>query len=136
MNLLTALAKQPHAGPVGAARRRLPGGPDVSPDGRWIASSDDQNRMHLYDASTNRLLRSYDAGRPAEDEQAFMIGAFSPDSRQLAVILEVGGVHRAGAPAGPGHHAADDEARLPGGKPVWGSMSSSVPTAATWRPPC
>ncbi len=40
----------------------------VSPDGRWIAASDDQNRMHLYDAATNRLLRSYDAGRPAEDE--------------------------------------------------------------------
>ena len=43
--------------------------------------------MHLYDAATNRLLRSYDAGRPPEDEQAFMIGAFSPDSTQLAVIL-------------------------------------------------
>ena len=44
--------------------------------------------MHLYDASTNRLLRSYDAGRRPEDEQAFLIGAFSPDSKQLAVTLE------------------------------------------------
>ena len=43
--------------------------------------------MHLYDAATNRLLRSYDAGRPPEDEPAFMLGAFSPDSSQLAVIL-------------------------------------------------
>ena len=43
--------------------------------------------MHLYDASTNRLLRSYDAGRPPGDEQASMVGAFSPDSSQLAVIL-------------------------------------------------
>ena len=63
-------------------------GVTVSPDGRWIASSDDQNRMHLYDAATNRLLRSYDAGPPPEGEQAFMLGAFSPDSTQLAVILE------------------------------------------------
>ena len=43
--------------------------------------------MHLYDAATHRLLRSYDAGRPAEDGQGFLIGAFSPDSSQLAVIL-------------------------------------------------
>src|SRR6185503_2662169 len=58
------------------------------PDGRWIAASDDANRMHLYDAVTNRLLRSYDAGRPAaEDGQAFMLGAFSPDSTKLAVVL-------------------------------------------------
>ena len=84
---------------------------DVSRDGRWIASSDDQNRMHLYDASTNRLLRSYDAAG-SEDGLGF-VSAFSPDSRQLAVILDGQALHRAGAPAGPGHHAADDEARLP-----------------------
>src|SRR6185295_16443633 len=56
-NLLTALAKQPHlvrsAPPEGGYLETL----DVSRDGRWIASSDGQNRMHLYDASTNRLLR-------------------------------------------------------------------------------
>ena len=87
VNLLTALAKQPHL-----VRSAPPGGGylevlDVSPDGRWIASSDDQNRMHLYDAATNRLLRSYDAGRPPGDEPASMLGAFSPDSSQLAVLL-------------------------------------------------
>ena len=103
-----------HAGPVGAARRRLPGESWTSVrDGRWIASSDDQNRMHLYDASTNRLLRSYDAGRPPEASRRSCSAAFSPDSRQLAVILEGRALHGAGAPAGPGHHAADDEARLP-----------------------
>jgi len=89
-NLLTALAKRPtlvrSAPPEGGYLEAM----DVSRDGRWIASGDDQNRMHLYDASTNRLLRSYDAGRPAEDGQAFTIGAFSPDSSQLAVILTVG----------------------------------------------
>ena len=36
-----------------------------------------------------------------------MFGAFSPDSRQLAVALESRAVHRAGAPPGPGDHAAD-----------------------------
>ena len=88
VNLVAALAKRPTL-----VRSAPPGGGyleflSVSPDGRWIAASDDQNRMHLYDAATNRLLRSYDAGRPAEDEQAWIIGAFSPDSSQLAVILE------------------------------------------------
>ena len=92
-------------GPVGAAGGGYLEALSVSPDGRWIAASDDQNRMHLYDAATNRLLRSYDAGRPPEDEPAWIFGAFSPDSSQLAVIPERG-VHRAGAPAGPGHHAA------------------------------
>ncbi len=85
-NLLTALAERPHL-----VRSTPPGGGyleamEVSRDGRWIASSDDRNRMHLYDAATHRLLRSYDAGRPTPDGQAFMVGAFSPDSSQLAVI--------------------------------------------------
>ncbi|MDZ5619315.1 BTAD domain-containing putative transcriptional regulator [Nocardioides sp. HM23] len=90
VNLVTALAKRPTL-----VRSAPPGGGylegfDVSRDGRWIASSDDQNRMHLYDAATNRLLRSYDAGRPAEDGQAFLYAAFSPDSRRLAVIITAG----------------------------------------------
>ena len=110
-NLVTALAKRPtlvrSAPPEGGYLEVF----DVSRDGRWIASSDDQNRMHLYDASTNRLLRSYDAGR--RPRPGFILPAFSPDSRQLAVILDGPRVHRAGAPAGPEHHAADDEARLP-----------------------
>jgi hypothetical protein len=85
VSLLAALCKQPHL-----VRSAPPGGGyleamDVSRDGRWIASSDDQNRMHLYDAATNRLLRSYDAGRPPGDEPATIAGAFSPDSSQLAV---------------------------------------------------
>jgi WD40 repeat protein/DNA-binding SARP family transcriptional activator len=86
-NLLAALAKRPtlvrSAMSAGGFLDLL----NVSPDGRWIAASDDQNRMHLYDAATNRLLRSYDAGRAGED-QAVMVGAFSPDSSQLAVILQ------------------------------------------------
>ena len=88
VNLLTALAERPTL-----VRSAPPGGGfldfmSVSPDGRWIAASDDRNRMHLYDAATNRLRGSYDAGRPAED-QAVTIGAFSPDSKQLAVLLQV-----------------------------------------------
>jgi WD40 repeat protein/DNA-binding SARP family transcriptional activator len=87
VNLLTALAKQPHlvrsAPPAGDHLEPM----DVSPDGRYIASSDVQNRMHLYDAATNRLLRSYAADEPIGDAPGWMIGAFSPDSSQLAVIL-------------------------------------------------
>jgi DNA-binding SARP family transcriptional activator/WD40 repeat protein len=86
VNLLAALARRPtlvRSAPAGGGYLESL---TVSRDGRFIASSDDQNRMHLYDAATNRLLRSYDGGRPAEEEQAWMIGAFSPDTRQLAVV--------------------------------------------------
>jgi WD40 repeat protein/DNA-binding SARP family transcriptional activator len=88
VNLLAALARRPllvrSEEPEGGFLEVL----ETSPDGRWVASSDDQNRMHLYDASTNRLLRSYDAGRIPDGEQSFMFGAFSPDSTRLAVVLE------------------------------------------------
>lgn len=87
VNLLTALAKQPYlvrsAPPEGDYLEAM----DVSPDGRLIASSDVLNRMHLYDGATNRLLRSYDAREPVGDAPGWMIGAFSPDSSQLAVTL-------------------------------------------------
>jgi hypothetical protein len=47
VNLLAALARRPllvrSAAPSGGFLEVL----EVSPDGRWIASSDDQNRMHL-----------------------------------------------------------------------------------------
>ncbi|HEX5917628.1 MAG TPA: WD40 repeat domain-containing protein, partial [Nocardioides sp.] len=86
-NLSTAITERPRL-----VRSAPPGGGylqwfDVSHDGRWIAASDDQNRMHLYNAPTGRLVRSYDAGRPPGGGQAFVIGAFSPDSTLLAVTL-------------------------------------------------
>ena len=137
VNLLAALAKQPHL-----VRSAPPGGGylevmDVSPDGRWIASSDDQNRMHLYDAATNRLLRSYDAGRPPGDEPASMLAAFSPDSSQLAVVLW-------GVESTEPVRLLDPDTMQPtatGSPPRRqtghrGSMSSSAPTDATSRPPC
>ncbi len=89
VNLVAALGRNPRlvrsAPPAGGYLESL----EVSPDGRWIASSDDRNRMHLYDAATYRLLGSYDAGQPAEGTQAFSLPAFSPDSRQLAIVLEL-----------------------------------------------
>jgi DNA-binding SARP family transcriptional activator/WD40 repeat protein/energy-coupling factor transporter ATP-binding protein EcfA2 len=86
-NLLTAVTERPRL-----VRSAPPGGGylqwfDVSRDGRWIASSDDQNQMHLYHAPTGRLVRSYDAGRPPAGGEAFILGAFSPDSTLLAVTL-------------------------------------------------
>lgn len=86
-NLLAVLAKQPLL-----VRAVPPGGSgflevlSVSPDGRWVAASDDQNQMHLYDAATNRLLRSYDAGPTGDGPSPSLFQAFSPDSSQLAVI--------------------------------------------------
>jgi WD40 repeat protein len=120
VNLLAALARRPNlvqsAPPEGGYMEVL----SVSPDGRFIAASDDANRMHLYDAATNRLLRSYDAGRPAEDGQAWILGAFSPDSRRLAVILET----RSTEPVrllDPDTMQPATELDFPGGRPVWGA---------------
>ena len=86
VNLMTALADRSTL-----VRSAPPGGGyletfDVSRDGRWIASSDGQNRMNLYDAATNRLKRSYDPVQPSG--HGWLLSAFSPDSRQLAVALE------------------------------------------------
>ena len=120
VNLLTALAKQPllvrSAPPAGGYLEWF----DVSRDGRWIASSDDQNRMHLYEASTNRLKGSYNAGSLAEGEQAFMVAAFSPDSRQLAVILESVMSTEPVRLLDPNTMQPTTKLALPGSKSVWG----------------
>ena len=117
VNLLTALAKHPtlvrSAPPEGGYLEVF----DVSRDGRWIASSDDQNRMHLYDASTNRLLRSYDPD-PASGE-GLMFPAFSPDSRRVAVMLG----QRSTEPVrllDPNTMQQAMKLNFPGSKPVWG----------------
>ena len=115
-NLLTALAKRPtllrSAPPEGGYLEVF----DVSRDGRWIASSDEQGRMHLYDASTNRLLRSYDAG----DGWGSISPAFSPDSRQLAVIPYGGRSTEPVRLLDPNTMQPTTTLDVPGGKPVWG----------------
>jgi DNA-binding SARP family transcriptional activator/WD40 repeat protein/energy-coupling factor transporter ATP-binding protein EcfA2 len=120
VSLLTVLAEHPtlvrSAPPSGEHLEFM----SVSPDGRWIASSDRQNRMHLYDAATNRLLRSYDAGPPPEDVQGFMVGAFSPDNRQLAVILTGMASSEPVRMLDPDTMQPTMELDLPGGKPVLG----------------
>ncbi len=114
-NLVTALAERPtlirSAPPGGAYLEALA----VSRDGRWIASSDDQDRMHLYDASTNRLLRTYDAG-----DEGFLEPAFSPDSRQLAVILYGQESTEPVRLLDPNTMQPSTKLNLPGSKPVWG----------------
>jgi DNA-binding SARP family transcriptional activator/WD40 repeat protein len=121
VNLLAMLAKHPTL-----VRSATPGGGhlefiSVSRDGRWVASSDLQNRMHLYDAATNRLLRRYDAGRPAEDELGFMVGAFSPDSSQLAVILTGLESTEPVRLLDPSTMQTTRQLDLPGGMPVTGA---------------
>jgi DNA-binding SARP family transcriptional activator/WD40 repeat protein len=116
-NLVTALDRRP-----GLVRSAPPAGGymevfAVSRDGRWIASSDGQNRMHLYDAATNRLLRSYDPLR-ASDE-GWMFPAFSPDSTKLAVILQT----ESSEPVrllDPNTMQPAMKLDVPGGKSVWG----------------
>jgi DNA-binding SARP family transcriptional activator/WD40 repeat protein len=118
-NLLAALAKQPTL-----VRSAPPGGGfidlmSISPDGRWIAASDDQNRMHLYDAATIRVLRSYDAGPAAEDE-AVMVGAFSPDSTELAVLPQLQGSTEPVRLLDPHTMQPTTELASPGDEPVLG----------------
>ena len=85
-NLVEVLDRQPllvrSAQPEGGYLE----GMTVSPDGRLIASSDDRNRMHLYDAATSRWVDTFDAGAFPEDQQAWVFGIFSPDSSLLAVM--------------------------------------------------
>ncbi len=117
-NLVTALDRRP-----GLVRSAPPAGGymevfAVSRDGRWIASSDGQNRMHLYDAATNRLLRSYDAVRASGE--GWMFPAFSPDSRQLAVVLEAQRTTEPVRLLDPNTMQPARKLDFPGSEPVWG----------------
>jgi WD40 repeat protein len=118
-NLVAALAARPmlvrSASPAGGYMELF----TVSRDGRWIASSDGQNRLHLYDTSTNRPLRSYDAD-PSHDTPGWLLTAFSHDSRQLAVILEA---QRSTEPVrllDPNTMKPTRRLNVPGGRPVYG----------------
>jgi DNA-binding SARP family transcriptional activator/WD40 repeat protein len=88
VNLLAALSERPtlvrSTSPEGGFLDLI----TVSPDGRWIAGSDDQDRMHLYDAATHQVEGTYDAG-PTTDDNPITIGSFSPDSTRLAVLLQL-----------------------------------------------
>lgn len=88
VNLVTALGRHPTLVRSATAPGGYLGPLVVSPDGRWIAAGDESHRIHLYDAATNRLLRSYDAGQYPEDQPAWVQGAFSPGGKRLAVFLE------------------------------------------------
>ncbi|MFC7360764.1 nSTAND1 domain-containing NTPase [Nocardioides astragali] len=119
-NLLAALAERPHL------VRSAPAGGDylevmaVSPDGRWIAASDDSNRMHLYDASTNEVVRTYD-GAQLPEGTASMLPAFSPDGRQLAVSTYAESTEPVRLlDTSTMQPAAKKLAALPGGEPVYG----------------
>jgi DNA-binding SARP family transcriptional activator/WD40 repeat protein len=117
-NLLTALAEQPLL-----VRSVPPGGGyldvfDASHDGRWIAGSDDQNRMHVYDAATNRLHDSYDAGRP-EDGPFVLAAAFSPDSKRLAVVMHGSESTEPVRLLDPTTMEPVTELAFPGDEPVW-----------------
>ena len=120
MNLVTAMAKRRTLVRSVPAEGGYLEAFDVSRDGRWIASSDHRSRMHLYDAATNRLLRSYDAGGPSGDGEGFLVARFSPDSRQLAVILEGAESTEPVRLLDPNTMQPTTKLAFPGRKPVWG----------------
>jgi DNA-binding SARP family transcriptional activator/WD40 repeat protein len=119
LNLTRALGKAPRL-----VRSGPPGGNFLeqvvtSPDGRWLAVSDDKNRMHLYDATTNQLLRTYDAGEYTE-EQAFLRAAFSPDSTLLAVVREASKSAEPVHLLDPSTMQPTSELTFPADRPAWG----------------
>lgn len=119
VNLLTMLTEHPTL-----VRSATPGGGyleamDVSPDGRWIAASDDKNRMHLYDAATDQLVRSYDADPTPDDVPGYIEPAFSPDSKRLAVVLTVGSSDPVRL-LDPETMQPAATLAFPGDEPVWG----------------
>jgi WD40 repeat protein/DNA-binding SARP family transcriptional activator/energy-coupling factor transporter ATP-binding protein EcfA2 len=119
-NMRTAMSQNPRlirSGPPGGGYLE---GLTVSPDGRWVASSDDQGRMHLYDAATNRLVRSHEADPPPEGQPALMIGAFSPDSTQLAVVFEASKSTQPVRLLDPETMRPTTTLDIPGDRPVWG----------------
>lgn len=120
VNLQAALAGQPllvRSAPLGGGYLDVF---DVSRDGRWIAGSDDQNRMHLYDAATNALVNSYDAGRTDEDGPWVLAAAFSPDSNSLAVLMHGSESTDPVRLLDPRTMQTTTELVVPGDKPVWG----------------
>lgn len=116
VNLVTTLAKRPTLVRSAPAEGSYLESFAMSRDGRWIASSDDQGRVHLYDASSNRLLRSY----PAAEAPAYLMAAFSPDSRQLAVVLHGSESSEPVRLLDPTTMQPTTKLDVPGDKPVWG----------------
>jgi WD40 repeat protein/DNA-binding SARP family transcriptional activator len=119
-NLISALEKRPRlirsVEPEGDYLETMA----VSPDGRWIASSDDHGRMHLYDASSSTWLRRYDAGRSPDGEGSAMLGAFSRDSRQLAAVVLNQESTEPVRLLDPDTMQPTTKLTVPGDKPVWG----------------
>jgi DNA-binding SARP family transcriptional activator/WD40 repeat protein len=87
-NVTSVVAQHPFLVRSGPAAGGFVNGLSVSPDGRWVASSDDRSRMHLYDAASTSLLRTYDSGRAPGGEPGYLTGSFNHDSTRLAVVLE------------------------------------------------
>ncbi len=138
-NLSSALTKLPTLVRSAPARGGYLEVFDVSRDGRWIAASDSQDRVHLYDASTTRLVESYDVGGPTEGGQAgYLVAAFSPDSTQLAVVLESTSSTEPVRLLDPDTMEPTTRLALPGSSPVVGSdvefSADGRYLAATMRP--
>ena len=103
-----------HAGPVGSAGRRLPGGVRCQsrrPVGRLLGRPEPDAPLRRRHQPAAAHLRRRPAGR---GRAGVPVPGFQPRRHAARRDPRAGGVHGARAPLGPGHHAADDEARRPG----------------------
>ena len=106
----------------------------VSPDGRFVAASDGENRMHLYDAATNQLLRTYDPVRPSRRVDGRVVRPRRHAARRDRGGPEVHGARCASSTRTPCSRRRSSTS--PAASRSGGSTSSSAPTAAIWPPPC
>ncbi|MFD7075598.1 BTAD domain-containing putative transcriptional regulator [Nocardioides sp. NPDC059952] len=117
-NLVAALAMRPELVRSAPAEGDYVETLDVSRDGRWMATSDGQNRVHLYEAATGRLVDTYDPVQPSG--AGWMLAAFSPDGKHLAVIPNGQGSRDPVRLLDTSTMEPTTKLAFPGGRKVWG----------------
>ncbi|MEU6136255.1 PQQ-binding-like beta-propeller repeat protein [Nocardioides sp. NPDC047086] len=117
-NLVAALAMRPELVRSAPAEGGYVETLDVSNDGRLITTTDSQNRAHLYEAATGRLLGTYDPAQPSG--AGWLLAALSPDGKQLAVIPNGEGSTEPVRLLDTSTMEPATELAYPGGTKVWG----------------
>lgn len=120
LNLLEVMSRHSRLLRSAPAKGGYLNGVVPSPDGRWLATSDGQGRMHLYDAATSTWVRSYEPDPPPAGVHQQLIGTFSRDSTLLAVVIEGAESREPVRLLDPVTMQPVIQLRFPGHRPLWG----------------